>query len=242
MNHDLGSGSDHATSSFTSAPSPTAPEQILFLPGATGLRALWQPVADGLGLPIPWHITGWPGFGDEPTDPGVDSFDDLVHLVLRRIDRPTALVAQSMGGVVALRAALACPERVTHLVLSVTSGGLDMAAHGATDWRPMVRSAFPHLPAWFDEARDCLEDGLASLAMPVLLLWGDADPLSPVSVGEALHAMLPHSTLHVVKAGGHDLASTHAQEVLPLIRAHLATHRGPAGIASAPAHAPGAGM
>jgi pimeloyl-ACP methyl ester carboxylesterase len=212
-----------ASSSSTRVAKTLAPEQILFLPGATGLRALWQPVAEGLGLPLPGHILGWPGFGEELPNPSVNSFDDLVRLVTHRIDRPTALVAQSMGGVVALRAALACPERVTHMVLSVTSGGLDMRAHGAADWRPMVRAASPHLPPWFDEQRDSLADQLPSLAMPVLLLWGDADPISPVSVGEALHALLPHSTLHVVKGGAHDLASTHAHEILPLIRRHLAT-------------------
>ena len=198
-----------------------APEQILYLPGAAGLRSLWQPVSERLGLALPQEILGWPGFGGEPAQPDVQSFDDLVQMVVRRLDRPTALVAQSMGGVVALRAALARSGQVSHLVLSATSGGLDMNAYGATDWRPMVRAAFPDLPDWFDRHHEYLQDALPTLAMPVLLLWGDNDPISPVGAGQALQALLPQSRLHVVKGGGHDLASTHASEILPLIQAHL---------------------
>jgi poly(3-hydroxyoctanoate) depolymerase len=39
--------------------------------------------------------------------PAVNGFEDLVGLVLERLDGTVDLVAQSMGGVVALRVALA---------------------------------------------------------------------------------------------------------------------------------------
>jgi poly(3-hydroxyoctanoate) depolymerase len=43
--------------------------------------------------------------------------------VLRLIDRPVDLIAQSMGGVLAVRAALENPELVRHLVLTRRPAG-----------------------------------------------------------------------------------------------------------------------
>jgi pimeloyl-ACP methyl ester carboxylesterase len=57
--------------------------------------------------------------------------------------------------------------------------------------------------------------------MPVLFLWGDADPISPVKVGEKLAALLPHANLHIFAGADHDLAYTHAAEVAALIDQHL---------------------
>ena len=48
----------------------------------------------------------WPGFGGAPPEPGVNGIDDLVARVVRRITGPVALLAQSMGGVIAVRATL----------------------------------------------------------------------------------------------------------------------------------------
>lgn len=201
---------------------PTSPARILFLPGAAGRIDIWQPVSGLLAHPAEKRLLGWPGFGPLPRDPAVNSLDDLVQLVVSAIDRPTALVAQSMGGIVAIRAALACPHLITHLVLCVTSGGLDMQALGAQDWRPELQHNFPAFPPWFiDEHRD-MSAQLGHIRAPVLLLWGDDDPLSPLAVGRRLHELLPHSELQVIHGGHHDLAFVHASSVAPLIDHHLA--------------------
>jgi 3-oxoadipate enol-lactonase len=55
-----------------------------------------------------------PGFGTTPIDPGEVS---LAEVVLAAVDGPAALVGTSFGGRAVLEAALAAPERVTHLVL-----------------------------------------------------------------------------------------------------------------------------
>ena len=127
-----------------------------------------------------------------------------------------------MGGVVAIRAALARPEHVTHLVLAATSGGMDIA------WPRRARrtggngaQGIPALPDWFLNDHADLTPQLSALRMPVLLLWGDADPISPVAVGEQLARHLPHASLQVFNGADHDLAYTHAAAVAALIARHL---------------------
>ncbi|OWW18059.1 alpha/beta fold hydrolase [Noviherbaspirillum denitrificans] len=195
--------------------------QLLFLPGALGRTELWLPVADRLAHPAPKIHIGWPGFGSTPPDPEVKGIDDLVAKVVSQINQPTALIAQSMGGVVAIRAALEKPDLVTHLVLSVTSGGIDMRKHGAQDWRASFLAAHPSLPRWFSAYQEDLTTKLPELHIPTLLLWGDADPISPVGAGERLASLLPRAKLHILPGGEHDLASTFAADVAPLIDAHL---------------------
>jgi pimeloyl-ACP methyl ester carboxylesterase len=48
-----------------------------------------------------------------------------------------------------------------------------------------------------------LRDVLPEVDVPTLLLYGDADQRSPVSVGEDLHARMPGSKLVVLHGPGH---------------------------------------
>lgn len=195
--------------------------RLMFLPGASGNTAFWRPVAERLTHPGERLHIGWPGFGSTPPDPAVNGMEDLVARVIAAMDRPTALIAQSMGGVIAMRAALEKPTQVTHLVLTATSGGLDLSGFDVEDWRPALQAEQPALPPWFAEDRQDLSAQLGRITVPVLLLWGDADPISPVAVGERLAALLPNARLHVLAGGEHDLAHVHAAQAAPLIDAHL---------------------
>ena len=199
------------------------PSKLFFLPGALGRMDFWEPVAGLVRHPAEKIHFGWPGFGSTPADPEVKGIDDLVGKVISRLDVPSALVAQSMGGVIAIRVALARPDLVTHLILTATSGGMDMASSGAQDWRPSVRADYPTLPDWFLNDRDDLTGRMTELCMPILLLWGDSDPISPVKAGEKLAASLPQADLHIIAGGGHDLGYTHAEQVAPCIDRHLNT-------------------
>jgi pimeloyl-ACP methyl ester carboxylesterase len=197
--------------------------KLLFLPGASGNTCFWRPVAELIQHGGERIHLGWPGFGQTPSDPEVQGFDDLLALVFAQLDQPTALIAQSMGGVLALQAALARPERITHLVLAVTSGGVPLAEHGAKDWREAFRFGHPQLPDWFTTASENLSDRLPSMSIPTLLLWGDADPISPVGVGQRLASLLPAARLVILPGGTHDLAMERAHEIAPLIDRHLST-------------------
>jgi pimeloyl-ACP methyl ester carboxylesterase len=199
-----------------------ARNRILFLPGAGGSPQFWKPVAAALPSDWPTEHFGWPGLGAQPHEPAVRGLDDLQRLVTDRMDGPVDLVAQSMGGIIAGRIAVEHPERVRRLVLCVTSGGVDMAGLGASDWRADYRRSFPKAAAWITDARSSAPLPVEKITAPTLLIWGDRDPVSPLAVGEHLAARLPNARLEVVPGGDHDVASTQADLVARLIAKHLA--------------------
>jgi pimeloyl-ACP methyl ester carboxylesterase len=202
--------------------SVSAAEALLFLPGASGNTEFWKPVGARLKHPGERRYLAWPGFGGVPPDPGVRGIADLVARVVDQITAPVSLLAQSMGGVIAVRAALQKPDSIRRLVLSVTSGGIDVARLGAHDWRPNFRAHNPDLPSWFLDEREDLTERMRGITVPVLLLWGDADPISPVAVGRRLAQVFPRARLIVVEGGTHDLVHERADEIAPHIDGHLA--------------------
>ncbi len=195
--------------------------KVLFLPGSGASPEFWQPCGDLLPAEWPKVYFGWPGLGHQPHDPAVQGLDDLIAMVVARMDGPVDLVAQSMGGVIAARIALAHPQLVRRLVLTVTSGGIDMSALGASDWRIEYRKLFPKAAEWIYAPRVAAPLPVERIAAPTLLIWGDADPISPVAVGQHLHSRIANSQLHVLPGGDHDLARVMADRVAPLIARHL---------------------
>jgi pimeloyl-ACP methyl ester carboxylesterase len=198
--------------------------RIVCLPGAAGAASFWQPVSSLLAKNCTSALIGWPGHAGAPSDPTIRGLPDLATLVLAKLDRPSALLAQSMGGVVAMLAALRRPDLVTHLVLVATSGGINIADLQAASWRESFAIENPSLPRWFVEDATDLTSQVSSISCPTLLLWGDTDPMSPVSVGRRLAGLLPNSRLRVFQGGGHDLVSTHSHEVAVEISHHLFPH------------------
>jgi len=200
--------------------------KVLFLPGASGAGEFWQPVAER--LPRTWQtvLFDWPGCGIVPADPRVQSFDDLAGLVLRELESgPTAdLVAQSMGGLVAMKVALGRPEAVRRMVLVATSGGVDLRPFGVADWRAEYRAEFPNAAAFVtDEVQEDLTSELTRITAPTLLLWAEGDAISPPSVGRFLAAHLTQAPvcLVILEHDDHMFARDHADEVAALIEAHL---------------------
>jgi pimeloyl-ACP methyl ester carboxylesterase len=194
---------------------------LLFLPGGSGRGEFWDPIRDEL-RDLRSTALDWPGLGDTPVDPSVASYDGLVDHVISSIGEPVAIVGQSMGGYVAARVALAVPHLVTHLVLAVTSAGLDMASFGAADWRPGAKEARPDDPAWIYVDQPDLSASLPELAIPVLLLWASGDAISPLAVGERLAELLPRSELVVYDSTDHWVVREQAVDVAVRIRRHVA--------------------
>ena len=197
--------------------------KIFFLPGSGASPDYWKPAAALLPPAWPKEFFGWPGLSAQPHDPAVKGLDDLIAMVVARMTEPVDIVAQSMGGGMAARIALAHPRLLRRLVLTATSSGVDMTAFGADgSWREDYRRSYPDAATWILEPSAAAPLPVERIAAPTLLLWGDDDEISPLAVGQHLAERLPDARLHVVKGGKHDLAKTHAGEIAPLIERHLA--------------------
>lgn len=195
---------------------------LLFMPGSSGAASFWLPV--GELLPATWRkrYLDWPGMGTVPPSPRVASYDDLADLVLDRLEEPTALLGQSMGGLVAAKVAIRRPERVSHLVLTVTSGGVDRRAFDLADWHADYRRAYPHAPQWIFEHSRNLSDELRRLQMPVLLIWATRDAISPVGIGRRLASLMPQARLVEIESDDHWVVRQHPAQVAREIEALIA--------------------
>ncbi len=196
---------------------------LIFLPGASGSTAFWLPVQQALSHTYFSKIIAYPEFNGRPTYSGVNSFESLQEYVLDQLEASNIIIAQSMGGIFAVQAALRKPESVKALVLIVTSGGIDLSRFNVKDWRHEYKKTF-NVPEWFVDYSDFLDERLCEIKCPVLLIWGDQDPISPIEVGEYLHENLYNSELKIIKNGQHDLAHCYAHDVSLLIRDFLKRH------------------
>lgn len=186
--------------------------QFIFLPGASGSTEFWQPLMQALPEYESKKVISYPGFGAYSADPALQNFDDLQHHVLNQIHQPSLIFAQSMGGIFAVQAALQKPEWVRALVLVATSGGVDLSRFDVLNWRKTYQKDCA-VPDWFVQHRVYLDDELEKIECPVLLIWGDADLISPVGVGQYLDSKFKYSELKIVANAQHDLAKVHARQV-----------------------------
>jgi pimeloyl-ACP methyl ester carboxylesterase len=201
-------------------PATSSDETTLLLPGSGGRRAFWGPVASRLTRGGRHEFFPWPGFGDAPPDPAIRSLDDLYAWFVARAPITTSnIVAQSMGGVLAMRFAIEHPHRVRRLVLVATSGGT--RSRFGVDWRLGFRAERANVPDWFERDETSLDERLGEVRAPTLLVFGDSDPIAPVSMGAYLQSLIRGARLVVVPGGTHMMAEERPDEVAGAIDAHL---------------------
>jgi pimeloyl-ACP methyl ester carboxylesterase len=194
---------------------------LVFFPGAGGRVEHLRPIAERLVRRRPATICEYPGLGGVAANPKLGSLDDLQRHLLEQLPERFDLVTMSMGGVLALRIALAHPERLRKLVLMATSGGVDMPALGGIDWRDNFRRVQPHAPSWFLDDRTDMTPELGKLTLPTLLIYGDADLIAPPRVGELLQKKLVNARLEIIPGATHDLEIDHPDLIASMIEAHL---------------------
>ena len=200
-------------------------ENLIFLPGASGNIEFWQPIISLLSPDYAKKIIAYPEFGGVPAQADIQNFDDLKQYVIHSINdlshqQPSIVVAQSMGGIFAVQTALKHPEQVKALVLIATSGGIDLSPFHVADWREDYQLNFS-VPDWFVNHRSALDHELNKIQCPVLLIWGDQDQISPVSVGRYLEKQFKQARLEIIEGGQHDLAFEYAKQVADLIEGFI---------------------
>lgn len=58
-----------------------------------------------------------------------------------------------------------------------------------------------------------IRDQLPSLRVPTLIIWGERDPLFPLSQATAAHRAIPHSKLYILRGCGHCPGLENAEEL-----------------------------
>ena len=165
----------------------------------------------------------------------VQTYARSIHefLAASSFPRPWILVGHSMGGSIALQTALTYPQSADGLVL-IGSGArmpvnptmLQQLAQGAfdtgflkiaygRDFAPELLAAElqglsqvpqPQLHADFNACNNYdVAAQLDQIKIPVLILVGDQDKMTPVKNSQYLQENIPGSILHIVPAAGHHL-------------------------------------
>ena len=65
--------------------------------------------------------------------------------------------------------------------------------------------------------RDTTDTLLPTLKMPVLIVWGDVDRITPLSEGQKMHQLIPQSQINVISGCGHLAPNECASQISPEI-------------------------
>ena len=169
-----------------------------------------------------------PGFGESPTNERSKSLSELAGSMVAAIGalgiERCSLWGQSFGGKLALWAALHAPDRLDALVLTAPaairqdSGALpgpeQLAAmlHAHPERRLDAAPPTPEVDAKQRELvgrligppRDTeLEEGMRTLAVPTLVLFGTEDRLTPPELGRIYRELLPDCQFVIVYDAAH---------------------------------------
>jgi 2-succinyl-6-hydroxy-2,4-cyclohexadiene-1-carboxylate synthase len=162
---EIGVGGSHDLEAMT--------DSLILLHGFTHTGASWQPVLAALGERYRGSTPDLPGHGAAVGRPA--RLDAVIEDVTRRADEAFTLVGYSMGGRLALHAALALGGRVRRLVLIGASPGIADRAE-----RKARREADERL------AEEIESSGIEEFARR----WAQSTPVlagQPTQVAEAVH-------------------------------------------------------
>jgi pimeloyl-ACP methyl ester carboxylesterase len=227
-------------------PSATTPP-LLLIHGAGGSHLDWPAQLrrmNALALDLPGH-------GSSP-GPGHYTIDAYVDDVLRLLDTlyigPVIPLGFSMGGAVALRLALRCPERVAGLVLLASGGEMPVnpalldglrcdyqgtleklvdwqwSAHIGEDIRhrsiQRLKSINPDVIRgdYVAAASFDVLNRLCEIRVPTLLIAGTNDRMMRLDQSEKLLAGMPDARLVVIEGGSHLMALEQPEAIAGAVR------------------------
>jgi pimeloyl-ACP methyl ester carboxylesterase len=110
----------------------------------------------------------------------------------------TAFLSDSTWTPALLKRMLAEKDRATPELIRLYRQPLALrdSSRGIAHWVPEVLASRGHL------AHEETEP-YTHLTMPVAIIWGEADAITPLSQGQHLHSLIPRSTLALIPRAGH---------------------------------------
>jgi pimeloyl-ACP methyl ester carboxylesterase len=201
---------------------------LVLIHGLSGSTAWWVRNVEALSQSYRVYLIDLPGFGSMrryANEFSVAGSPDWIAEVLSGLGLTSvALIGHSMGGLIAALFAARYPQRVSKLVLAAPAIAL-LHQSALPFLFPLLRDAMYMQPAFFPTlvrdaaragpktliraARDMLttdvREELANISGPCLLLFGERDPLVPVTISQAVHAAIRGSSLLVLPRAGHVL-------------------------------------
>ena len=203
-----------------------AGEAVILVHGLSGSTRWWTENVEALAQQYRVYLVDLPGFGAmrrSPLRQGVHAATDWLIRWMETVPaQPSHLVGHSMGGHICLRVAMERPDLVDRLALVAPAIWF---AHDSIFSKvvPLMRETQRFSPSFFAtlsydalragpatllrSARDLLgqkvERNLEAIQAPTLLIWGEHDPIVPVSTGYELRHLIPNSRLLVLKDASH---------------------------------------
>ena len=211
-------------------------EPVLFLHGLMGRMDHWEVTLDRLSGRCRPMALSLPIFEPWLPEASIEGLIDHVRGFLDALEIPRVVLAgNSLGGHVALRVALAAPERVSGLILTGSSGLFERGFTRGVPHHPtadFVRERMEEIffdptfvtPEWVESVRgivgtrasalrvlrfaraarrDNVEERLAEIRPPTLLVWGREDRITPPAVAERFRRLIPHTELLWLSSCGH---------------------------------------
>lgn len=230
-----------------------APPDFVCLHGLVDTLEIWDRVAPALESRGRLLRFDQRAHGDSDAPPGPYQREDLAGDAIALLDRQgidrAILIGHSLGGIVAMTAALGWPDRVAGLVLLGTASqcseriadwyeriaqageahgtdGLARIIYGERSRRQVVGDAggiAQVTRALKSLYTDPLTPKLGDVRCPALLVVGSVDPMGP-RASEIIAEQLPDATLEVLAERGHWTHVEAPDEVVAALDPWLAAH------------------
>ncbi len=230
------------------------PRTVVFLHGAGGTHHTWRDQWAGLKGTARIVVPDLPGHGGSGGGPreSIEAYASWAGDFVREAGIGKFILAgHSMGGAVALQAALNGIPGLEALILAGTGAKLKVSPVILEGIASRFREFAPELVEWMmaratgpdlreDVTRDILStrastyaadfkacdafdvrERVGEIRIPALLVFGDDDRLTPLRYGEYLARNLPGAVLKIVRDAGHVAMLEKAAEVNGVIRSFI---------------------
>ena len=203
--------------SFLEAGDVNAAQRIIFIHGSPGSKEGYADYLSDAALQ-PYHLIAVdrPGFGGspQPVQTSLKAQAESLMPILARSDKPTFLVGHSLGGPIALQAALLYPDKIDGVLL--VAPALDPALESpkwynyladtiVANWilpNDMLLSNIEMMELE-GELEKLAEQEWGELTIPVVLVHGEEDDIANPGNSRFGKRKLPSATLKMIEDEGH---------------------------------------